>query len=138
MFILPIIFHAHLKRWKMTQKLNLPGDQRVLDQKTRDAVYLVQNQLIAGAPKSDLIFTIKKWQNSRSKVTFITEPKKVLFIKVVLFLRFEHESSIKNSRKSFKLLKFKLKVKVINKPSILVFIWLLCHIFVLFIESCIF
>ena len=35
---------------------------------------------------SDLIFTIKKWQNIKNKVTFINEPKKVLFIKVVLFL----------------------------------------------------
>ena len=85
---------------------------------------------------SALIFTIKKWQNSKNKVTFITEPKKVWFIKVVLFFAiwalFEGEISIKISRESFKLSKFKLKVKVINKPSILVHVWLLCHIYVLF------
>ena len=31
---------------------------------------------------SDLIFTIKKWQNSKNKVTFISEPEKVLLIRV--------------------------------------------------------
>ena len=85
---------------------------------------------------SDLIFTIKKWQNSKNKITFITEPKKVSFIKVELFFAiwalFEGEISIKISRESFKLSKYKLKVKVINKPSILVHVWLLCHIYVLF------
>ena len=34
--ILPIIFHAHLKQSKLALKLHLLGDQRVLDQMTRD------------------------------------------------------------------------------------------------------
>ena len=33
--------------------------------------------------------TVKKLQYGKNKVTFIPEPKKVLFIKVVLFLQFE-------------------------------------------------
>ena len=69
---------------------------------------------------SDLIFTIKKWQNSKNKVTSITEPKKTLVstsgVILAIWARFEGEISIKNDRKLFWMLKFKLKVEPSNKP----------------------
>ena len=34
-------------------------------------------------------------QNRKNKVTFVTEPKKVLLVKVVLFLRFGHVLRVK-------------------------------------------
>ena len=40
--ILPIIFHAHLKKWKLTQKLHLLGDQRVWDRMTWDQIFWAQ------------------------------------------------------------------------------------------------
>ena len=85
-------------------------------------------------PKSEKIGKIRSL--SLLNLFYLNHLNQVLFIKsgviFAIWALFEGEISIKISREPFKLSKLKLKVKVINKPSILVPLWLLCHIAVLF------
>ena len=77
--------------------------------------------------------------NGKNKVTFITQPKKVLLVNVTLFLLFDHFLTTFwpffdtfKEQESFFQQNETFYMNHNNKPDILVHVWILCHIWVNF------